>query len=331
MRVLSLFDGMSGGQEALRQAGVEVTEYYACEIEPFAMKVAKHNFPDMVHLGDVRELDIEEMKKKGIDILIGGSPCQSFSMAGKKKGMVGEKEGVSETVEITTLEDYLKYKEEGFEFAGQSYLFWEYVRILRGLKPKYFLLENVKMSSKWEKILTAAMGVAPILLDGGDFSAQSRPRLFWTNIPLLEYEKSEVIISDIIEEGVENVLQPKRQEYTQYDVTNLDFSKYEHIAVMLGQSKQFGGHSRANGKAFTVRRAECNGYITKDGKIHRYTPLEVERLFNFPDGYTAVEGVTQTARYEMLGNGWEMGTLSHIFKGIVEEEKQDKEVEEVAS
>jgi DNA (cytosine-5)-methyltransferase 3A len=114
-----------------------------------------------------------------IDILIGGSPCQSFSFAGKRKGMATKDEQ-----EILTLEHYLELKAEGFEFEGQSYLFWEYMRLLNETKPTYFLLENVMMGEKWEKVLSKAIGVKPIMINSALLSAQNRQRLYWTNIGL---------------------------------------------------------------------------------------------------------------------------------------------------
>lgn len=177
MNVLSLFDGMSCGQLALNRIGIKYDKYFASEIDKYAMTVTMANFPNTIQLGSVVDLDTSKLPK--IDLLIGGSPCQSFSFAGKRKGMT-----TKDNIEILELSQYLKLKEENFQFEGQSYLFWEYMRILNEVKPKYFLLENVTMAEKWSKILTKAIGVSPILINSSLLSAQNRERLYWTNIGL---------------------------------------------------------------------------------------------------------------------------------------------------
>jgi DNA (cytosine-5)-methyltransferase 3A len=179
MRVLSLFDGMSCGRLALADAGINVTEYHASEIDQHAIKVTKANWPNTVQLGSVVNVTVNQH----YDLLIGGSPCQSFSFAGKRKGMATKDEQ-----EILTLSHYLQLKADGYEFEGQSYLFWEYVRILqecREINPNIkFLLENVLMSEKWERVITQTMGVKPIQINSALVSAQNRNRLYWTNIGL---------------------------------------------------------------------------------------------------------------------------------------------------
>lgn len=177
MNVLSLFDGMSCGQQALERMGIKVDKYFASEIDKYAIQVTMANYPNTIQLGSVVNVDGYSLPK--IDILIGGSPCQSFSFAGKRKGM-----STKDEQEILTLEHYLELKAEGFEFEGQSYLFWEYMRLLNEVKPKYFLLENVMMGEKWEKVLSKAIGVKPIMINSSLVSAQNRQRLYWTNIGL---------------------------------------------------------------------------------------------------------------------------------------------------
>jgi DNA-cytosine methyltransferase len=177
MNVLSLFDGMSCGQQALDRNGIKVDNYFASEIDKYAITVTMANYPKTKQLGSVVDVDGYSLPK--IDLLIGGSPCQSFSFAGKRKGMATKDEQ-----EILTLDHYLQLKSEGFEFEGQSYLFWEYMRLMYECKPKYFLLENVMMVEKWEKILSKAIGVNPIMINSSLLSAQNRKRLYWTNIGL---------------------------------------------------------------------------------------------------------------------------------------------------
>ena len=174
MKVLSLFDGMSCGRLALQEAEINVTEYHASEIDKYAIQVTKANWPDTIHIGSVTNVNVNQH----YDLLIGGSPCQSFSFAGKRKGMATKDEQ-----EILTLDHYLQLKADGYEFEGQSYLFWEYVRILaecRVINPNIkFLLENVLMAEKWERVITYTLGVAPIKINSALVSAQNRTRLYW--------------------------------------------------------------------------------------------------------------------------------------------------------
>jgi DNA (cytosine-5)-methyltransferase 1 len=175
LNILSLFDGMSCGQQALERAGIEVDNYFASEIDKYAMQVTMANYPDTKQLGSVVNVNGSDLPK--IDLLIGGSPCQSFSFAGKRKGMATKCE-----TEILTLNHYLELKADGYEFEGQSYLFWEFMRLLNECKPKYFLLENVEMGEKWEKVLSKAIGVNGIHINSALVSAQNRKRIYWTNI-----------------------------------------------------------------------------------------------------------------------------------------------------
>jgi DNA (cytosine-5)-methyltransferase 3A len=179
MNVLSLFDGMSCGQQALERAGIKVDNYYASEIDKYAIQVTMANYPNTKQLGSVTEINGYSLPK--IDLLIGGSPCQSFSFAGKRNGMSTKCE-----IEILTLENYLQLRADGYEFEGESYLFWEYMRLLNEIKPKYFLLENVMMGEKWEKVLNKAIGVKPIMINSSLVSGQNRKRLYWTNIGMIK-------------------------------------------------------------------------------------------------------------------------------------------------
>jgi DNA (cytosine-5)-methyltransferase 3A len=175
MNVLSLFDGMSCGQQALEMANIKVDQYFASEIDKYAIVVTMANYPNTIQLGSIIDLDGTKLPK--IDLLIGGSPCQSFSFAGRRNGMTTKSE-----VEILSLEHYLELKAEGYEFEGQSYLFWEYIRILNEVKPTYFLLENVVMEERWQRVISKAIGVNPIEINSNLLSAQNRIRIYWTNI-----------------------------------------------------------------------------------------------------------------------------------------------------
>jgi len=172
MNVLSIFDGMSGAQLALNKLGVEVNKYYASEIDKFAIAVTQHNFPDTVQLGDVTKIEADTLPK--IDLLIGGSPCQGFSFAGKQ----------------------LNFKDE------RSKLFFEFVRLLKELKPEYFLLENVRMKQEYQDVITSFLGVEPILINSSLLSAQNRKRLYWTNIKnVAQPEDKGLVIKDIIDKA----------------------------------------------------------------------------------------------------------------------------------
>ena len=211
MNFLSLFDGMSSGQQACDRLGITGL-YYASEIEKSPQAVTRYNYPDTIFLGDVRNINV--FKLEPIDLLMGGSPCQSFSMAGKRNGMT-----TIEDVKVTTLEQYLELKEGGFEFDGQSYLLWEYVRILRDIQSYNpdvkFLLENVLMDKQWQGIIDEALGISPVEINSALVSAQNRRRLYWTNIGPYEVdlfgnktsaipqpEDKGILLKDVIESGL---------------------------------------------------------------------------------------------------------------------------------
>jgi site-specific DNA-cytosine methylase len=305
INVLSLFDGMSCGQIALNKVGIEYENYFASEIDGYGIKVSTHNYPNTKHLGNVKEIDYSKLPK--IDLLIGGSPCQSFSFAGKQKGMT-----TKDNIEILTLEHYLELKNNGFEFQGQSYLFWEYMNALTILKPKYFLLENVKMSDKWKKVLSKAIGLQPILICSGNISAQNRPRYYWTNIPnVVEPNKIDIKLKDILEKEVSE----------RYNIKN---ERVETLMKFLSKNYKVTGKvptlttelAHSTGKNFypktLVEIFDALGYY------RRLTPIEVERLQTVPDNYTSV--VTDTERYRMLGNGWTVDVIAHIFSFLKGEE-----------
>ena len=174
INVLSLFDGMSCGQIALNKLGIDYDKYFACEIDKYAMQVTQHNFPDTIQLGDVQFVTKETFGTHKIDLVIGGSPCQGFSFAGKQ----------------------LNFEDP------RSALFFEFVRLVKELKPKYFLLENVKMKKEYQNVITQYMGVEPIEINSALVSAQNRRRLYWTNIPNIEQpEDKGIVLKDIIESG----------------------------------------------------------------------------------------------------------------------------------
>src|SRR5574344_1302556 len=211
--VLSLFDGLSCGQIALKELGVKVDKYYASEIDKHAIKQTMLNFPDTIQLGSVTDVDVSKLDK--IDLLIGGSPCTNFSFAGKRNGM-----STTTNEEIYTLDRYLELKKGGFQFEGESFLFWEYMRILNDIR-KYnpnvkFLLENVEMGKKWERTLSEAIGLLGVHINSALVSAQNRKRIYWTNIrtkqmglfgdvysDIPQPEDRGILLKDILEEEVD--------------------------------------------------------------------------------------------------------------------------------
>jgi len=293
--VLSLFDGMSCGQIALNKLNFEYENYFASEINSSAIKVTMSNYPNTKQIGSITEVSGSDLPN--IDLLIGGSSCQNFSFAGNRVGMSTE-----DNIEITSLEQYNELKNNGFKFKGESYLFWEYVRLLNEIKPKYFLLENVKMSKKWQVIITNALGVEPILINSSLVSAQNRPRLYWTNIPDVEQPKDRNIqFKDII-----------NTEYEFKPLTNWFFSKW-------GDKRKIDSLRTINAnKSFCVTTNKShskNYYLSDDKTMARMLERdEVERLQTVPNGYT--DSVTKTEAHKMLGNGWTIDVISHIFSYI---------------
>jgi DNA (cytosine-5)-methyltransferase 3A len=303
MNILSLFDGMSCGQLALNRANVHYDKYYASEIEKNSIKVTQHNFPNTIQLGDVSKVNGKDLDK--IDLIMGGSPCQSFSFAGKMKGMATKDEK-----EILSLESYLSLKEAGFEFEGQSYLFWEYVRLLKETNPTYFLLENVMMKDYWKKVISDTLGVEPIMINSNLVSAQDRKRLYWTNIPNVgQPDDIGLHLRDIMEESVADKYNITERFYKKKEGT-LSYSKSRgNIRPPERKSKTLttSGHGISNSGSTNIKLS--------DDYLRIPTPLECERLQTVPDNYTNV-GLLDSHRYKMLGNGWTVSVISHIFKNI---------------
>lgn len=296
MNILSLFDGISCGYEALRRAGISIMNYYASEIDKYAIKVSSYNHPDIYQLGDVSEISFSGgnlhfqtgigklfYEVGSIDLLIGGSPCQGFSNAGKGRNF----------------ED------------PRSALFWEYVRILREVQPKYFLLENVVMKQEWQDIISEALGVKPIMIDSALVSAATRKRLYWTNIPNIEQPEDKRITFGQVRETIND---PESSYY--YSQKALDWIKR---------------HSERTGKNLKIIRNEDKMQMLEASMYKKYSSQrffgiediyglryisvrECERCMGLPDNYTSC--VSNTQAYKQLGNGWNVDTIAHIFSFI---------------
>jgi len=261
MNVLSLFDGMSCGQIALKKLGIKYNNYFASEIDKYAIKVTKDNFPNTIHIGDVTKIDFKSLPK--IDLLIGGSPCQGFSIAGK----------------------LLNFNDP------RSVLFFEYVRALNELKPKYFLLENVRMKKESEDVISQHLGVKPIMINSSLVSAQNRVRLYWTNLPVSQPKDKKIYLKDILENG----LVDRDKSYC----IDANYFKGTNLEQYLKKAR---------------RQIVFEKTLKTDSSIRKLTVLECKRLQTVPDDY--LMNVSNTQAYKMLGNGWTVDVITHILKNM---------------
>jgi DNA-cytosine methyltransferase len=347
IKVLSLFDGISVAQQALKELGYDV-EYYASEIDKYAIQLTQRNHPKTVQLGDVKTISEKmccltgEMPLGKIDLLIGGSPCQDLSIAKKnRQGLDGARSG----------------------------LFWEYVRILKEVKPKYFVLENVNSMPKEAKaIITEALGVEPIMINASLVSAQNRKRLFWTNIPNVTLpEDRNILLKDILEENVDfkycissnqahaTITENKSSPMTQamgMGGGHVPYISKEPIRIgkfnsggqgdriyspegkSVGLSALGGGRGAKTGlyaipvalrnrgegkkpeyngtdKANSMTTVQTDSMVQENSIIRKLTPIECERLQSLPDNYT--EGISNSQRYKCLGNAFNKEVVKHIL------------------
>jgi len=361
IKVLSLFDGISVAQQALKELGYDV-EYYASEIDKYAIQITQKNHPQTIQMGSVTDLrcnssllwsekgdEVNSIVTNGIDLLIGGSPCQDLSIAKKnRQGLDGARSG----------------------------LFWEYVRILKEVKPKYFVLENVNSMPKEAKaIISEALGVEPIMINAALVSAQNRKRLFWTNIPNVTLPDDRgILLKDILEKEVDEKYNVPNYNTSWISDKPIDGSKDKYKVlrvggdiptVRLGQIGKGGqgdriyskdgksvalsangggrgaktglyavaqrGRNIVDGKrkdmlgAKTEQRIEIgssekmhtltsvfkDSMVMQDTIIRKLTPIECERLQSLPDNYT--EGISNSQRYKCLGNAFNKEVVKHIL------------------
>lgn len=350
--VLSFFDGMSCGQLALKSAGISYENYYAAEIDRHAIQITQKNFPATIQLGSVVDVHVSaegiriggprpyaakhypseekilrEIPTGKIDLFFGGSPCQSLSNAG-----------------------------DGSGFDGKSGLFYEWLRVLREIQAVnpdlLFLLENVKMKDSWRDVISKELGVEPILINSSLVSAQNRQRYYWTNIPNIKQPADRGIrLVDVLDPS-EEVDQKYYHTKTAIDwmgaqlkdgrvrwSLGLHGDTDREKAACLVKSMHKGQPNNViidrriqklsrklepkvdSEKASTLINGgngagnhRYTDWIKEGDVVRRYTPEECERLQTVPEGYT--EGVSNTQRYTMLGNGWTVEVIAHIFKHI---------------
>jgi len=340
MKVLSLFDGMSCGQIALHRLGIDVEKYVASEIDKYAISVAKKNFPNMIHVGDVRDVKVAEH----FDLIMFGSPCQGFSFAGNN----------------------LNFDDP------RSKLFFEAVRILEEAKtinPNVkFLMENVRMKKESEQVITDYLGVEPIAINSRIFSAQSRYRLYWTNLEVGEIPQDKgIVLKDILEDdyitdrdkshcidanyfkggnlksyfekhrrqlvfskdglchvgdadlkGHDAIKRVYHSEGKSPTVTTMGGGHREPKIMQRARGWNKGGLKALDGKtpSITTSSWEHNNHLTKDEGYtwRKLTPLECERLQTVPDNYT--NHVSNTQRYKMIGNGWTIDVIAFLLSDL---------------
>lgn len=310
MNILSLFDGIACGRVALERAGIKVDKYYASEIDKYAIKVSTTNYPDIIQLGDIKNWKQWDITWSEIDLVIGGSPCQGFSNAGK-----------------------------GLNFSDpRSALFFEFVNILnhvRKFNPNVkFLLENVKMKKEWVDIITEYINVNPIEINSSLVSAQDRKRLYWTNIPIVALPNDKkIMFQSVITNNsdefkycnTKNMKHLMRPYGSKAQIITKETTKTPTLISAMGTGGGNGiyyAEIANDGYCFSI---ENNKIIVENNKydinlpngtwrFRKLTPIECERLQTLPDDYT--KGISNSQRYKCLGNGWTVNIITHIFSFI---------------
>ena len=319
--VLSLFDGMSCWRLALERAGIPVASYYASEIDKYAIQVSENNRPDVIQVGDVREIRVKSDIKaigvvrrpdgdtnvyvgdNGLDLLIGGSPCQWFSSAGK-----------------------------GLNFSDpRSKLFFELVRILNEAKPRYFLLENVKMKKEWQNTISEHLfGIQPVEIDSALLSAQRRKRLYRVWKRNEDWSYSQVVISQPTDKGLllKDIVDYWIVDQEKSYCIDANYAKGGNLKSYAKGRRQLvfnsiyqiprgnntGGIKDGKSPTLSSNSWQYNNFVDCGKWYRKLTPIECERLQTLPDNYTA--GVSNSQRYKMLGNGWTVDVIAHIFREV---------------
>ena len=302
MNVLSLFDGISCGQIALERVGIKVDKYYASEIKKKAIEVTQEHYPNTIQLGDVTKLHYEDGKlysENGIyevgkiDLLIGGSPCQDFSCL--KNTRWGEANGYN---------------------GEKSKLFWEYLRILREVKPKYFLLENVKMKQEYEENISNILGYKPNRINSSLVSFQTRDRLYWTNINngIIPLPKDKNISLQDNLDNDENNLKEAKMNYTPSRIRMWNNGN----GGKLGACRNITNSDKCNCISRKQDRCPNSGLIAYDNFARFLTRTEIEKGQTLPLGY--LKNCSYNQMCDLAGDGWTVDVIAHIFKELLESE-----------
>ena len=282
MNVLSLFDGMSCGRLALERAGVKVDNYFASEVDRYAIQTARALYPDTIQLGGIQEVKAADLPK--IQLLCGGSQCQGFSRAGK-----------------------------GGKFDDpRSTLFWEFKRLLDECKPDYFLLENVRMDKYSEGVISDALGLDPVVINSTLVSAQNRVRLYWSNIRTVKHTMFGHLKTDMP--------QPEDRGVLLRDVL-------ETPGVTPDKSQCIQATIYKENPKSMLQRGKMGLLVNENIHWRKLTPRECGRLQTVPEWAIdrMLETVSDTQAYKMLGNGFTVEVIAHIFSFLPDEFKQKEE------
>ena len=296
MNVISLFDGMSCGQIALQRAGISYQNYYASEIDKHAIKVTQQNFPKTIQLGSVTEVKAENLPK--IDLLIGGSPCQGFSFSGKQ----------------------LNFEDP------RSKLFFEFVRLLKECKPKYFMLENVVMKKEYQDVISEHLGVEPVKINSSLLSAQNRERLYWANFDIKQPNDKGIGLDDILE--TDDMINPAAIRGRRLNKATIIGRRLNERGVRDDYNKEVPITQCLEVRATNTNKSNCLTTVEKDNVLtimpigrHRdafknklpfryYTLKEYCRLQTVPETFFD-NVVSESQAKKMLGNGWTADVIAH--------------------